>query len=243
MTQVPTELRHTYWGVAAPNATELLARLAGERLGRKVPWRIFEGSKLTALLVGEGEPDDVIARDVARSAGRAYLLDFHDEAASTDQIGKDGTREKRLREHPAGFLRDHGIVAPGYEPRTSPVQSVVVVEGFPPERVRKVYAKDGMQFVPHPRGTLVTGDPGVASVRYAAKLNATVYDVLHNVEDGDFTCYVKRPKHREQCFSIGPVGNTEMYEMVDSILGESTPSGICRALDLDPELLGLREHG
>jgi hypothetical protein len=241
MTKRPRELRRTAWGIAAPEGADVLSRLASRRVGHGVPWRVVEGSELVALLVGEGEPDEAIAREAAAAIGRAYLLDFHDEAASTEQLGKNG-RSKRLADHPAGFLRDHAIVAPGYELRVSPVRSAVIVDGFKPERVRKVFAREGMGFVPHSRGTLVTGGRGTEALRYATQLDTTVYTVLHNLESGFFACSIDQPGQPEQIFYLGELANLDKYKILDAVLGASTPTGICRALEIDPTLLGLNDQ-
>jgi hypothetical protein len=200
---------------------------------------VLESAQIDALLVGSGEPDDELGREVATTIGSAYLLDFHDEAASTRRFDAGVKREKWLRTHPAGFLRDHGIIAPGWEPRTSPVRTVEIVEGVAPEKVRKVFARDGMQFVAHSRGTLVLNDPGPGTFKYAAKLKTNVLSVLHNTRDGAFSCETIRPDGSVQGFFIGSFTNLEMCEVVESVSGATTPLEICKTLEIDPALLGL----
>jgi hypothetical protein len=237
-----TELRHVFWGVATTAAAELLTTMAQKRLRAGIPWRVVEGTQLVALLVGDGVPDDRFAGAVAKVTGSAYLLDFDDEAASTQQFRGDGRPPTYVDGHPAGILRDHGIVVPGFEPRPHTTHTVLLVDSVPPNRVRKVFARDDMQFTAHPRGTLVVGGPPTVGTQYARALKTRVYRAHYNPVDGYFECTVKRPDGPSEAFFIGENPNAEIYVVVNSILGATTPLGVCKALEIEPSLLGLTDE-
>ncbi|HWO26429.1 MAG TPA: hypothetical protein VNO30_47200, partial [Kofleriaceae bacterium] len=148
----------TQWAIAGKIAVPVL-----EEIGRRLPeWLHGNGQRVVtgedgfaALLVFGGHTGygDDLAAELARR-GPVYLLDFDDEAPMVKQL--TGARTRRLRVYPSEFLKEHGIIAPGYEPSPpSPVISIGVVEGITPEEARRVCPKTDAQFTAHPRGVLV----------------------------------------------------------------------------------------
>jgi hypothetical protein len=131
-------------------------------------------------------------------------------------------------------------VEPGSDFASRPrrARTIAVVDGAPPAQVRAVI-EDGPPCEPHPRGTLIAGDPGLADEAVAEQLAVTVYTVVYNPHLRELFCYERRRGRPTRCFATVPIANTDLYEMVDAVLGETTPDGICRALAIDPALLGM----
>lgn len=234
-------LRPVRWAIAAALPASTLEAIALHQLPEYMRWTTISGGAMSALLVGDYDTDDELAREIANEHETSvYLLDFDDEGTSIDEYAPGAKRAKRKRGAPAAFLRERGIVVPGYGPRPSPVRIVVVVEGATPEQVRRVYENETMRFELHPRGTLVLGDPRLGDLRYAEELGGPVYALHYNIEDGEFWCDVRRRGDVKPLkFETGRIVNAHLYTIVDSVLGESTPLGICRALGVPPEVLGM----
>jgi hypothetical protein len=203
-------------------------------VGRR--WAVLEGEEgFSALAVGDGEADAQLAAVfMARSDAAVYLLDFDDEGPSIVEFGQG--KRRRRRGHPAAFLKDHGIIAPGYEPPPpSPVRSVLVIEGVSPKAAEKL-GFDALEHSAHPRGTLVTGRVVYAAKDYAKKFGGPVYALSYNNATGQFWCEIEeRGRPSRWC---GPQTSlSTYYERVPDVLGETTLEGVCKVLDVPPDLL------
>jgi hypothetical protein len=229
----------TQWAIAGKIAAPVL-----EEIGRRLPkWLHGDGQRVVtgkdgfaALLVFGGPVDlgDDLAAELARR-GPVYLLDFDDEALMIKQF--TGTRTRHLPGYPPDFLKEHGIIAPGYEPSPpSPVISIGVVEGITPEEARRAYSRADVQFTAHSRGVLVTGDAawGVADdLTTRCKLRS--FTIFFNPETRRFSCVISEPGKQNAWFTTGNPNPSRVQ--LDSILGETTVDGILRVLEIPRELL------
>lgn len=230
----------TRWGVAS-KVPEAALRTLVQRLP---DWLRGDGSKVVAgsggfaaLLVFGGSADEGedLAIGLSTETGMpAFLLDFNDEAYSIQQF--DGTRYRYKRGHPADFLEKRGILAPGYEPDLSTVvPSVGLVEGVTPAEARRLEPKALAKYLEHPRGVLVTEDPGTMTLNIARSYQKRGYDLSWDPEERRFSCACYEPGRRPVLFSPGhPSPN---WEAIDSVLGETTPDGIMKTLDIPRHLL------
>jgi hypothetical protein len=201
------------------------------------------GSKVTAgddgfaaLLVfaenaGEGEST---ATQLSIDAGTAvYLLDFDDDAPSITEFAKG--RERRKRGHPADFLEERGIIAPGYAPEPSTIVSAGVIEELTPAQARKQLPElPASAFHVHPRGTLLAAD-GLAIMTLALRAKRRAYIVNVDRTDGSFTCEIVGPG--PEAVEFAPTRPSANIRQVDSVLGETTLEAILHVLEIPRTLL------
>jgi hypothetical protein len=239
-TQAPFDTR---WAIAAGVAVKKLEWLAEEAVIPAIRWRILEGTDGFAAIVGGDGPaddyEDFVAAFAAKVKVPVYLLDFNDEASSILEYARKA-KPKRLRGHPAAFLRERGITAPGHEPRKrSPLRKVLVVEGATPEATRKASIDKSLTFEPHARGALVRGDVRISGLDLIEKkVKGPVYGLLYDTEDGRYWCHIDERGKKSRLFQ--PDGNREdaqFYDYVDDILGERTLDGILRVLGIPKDYL------
>lgn len=225
----------TRWGVAAPVARPLFEEVASRLIPQK-RWAVLEGRDgFSALLVGDGDVDPQLAAAfMARNDAVVYLLDFDDESPAVIEL--DQGKKKKRKGHPAAFLQDHGIVAPGYEPPPeSPVRSVIVIDGAAPKAAMKL-GFDAFTHAQHSRGTLVTGRVLGSEKDYVKKLGGPIYTLTYNNATGAFWCTIEeRGKPSRWCGPETPL--SKYYERVPDIFGETTLEGVCKVLDVPPDLL------
>jgi hypothetical protein len=231
----------TQWAIAGKVSTSALEQLA-RRLSRDLQG---DGSKvvagregLAALLVFGDIPDEALAKQLLTSVTPVYLLDFDDDAPVTLKLDREKTRvtETRLDEHPAEFLDQYGIAAPGYTITPSPVMSVGLVEGISiPEAKRAMSPDAEVELLEHPRGVLVLYAPAAALL--AKKLRKRAYLVFRNPEDEWFSCVLYELGRERGSYS--PVRPDPNSPPLDNILGETTLDGILRVLEIPGELVGL----
>jgi hypothetical protein len=229
----------TRWAIAAKVPVETLQSLRAKLLkllrgeGSKV---VVGDAGFCALLVfGENADEgESAAAQLSRDTGAAvYLLDFDDDAPFIKELTKG--RERRKRGHPADFLEERGIIAPGYAPAPSTIVSVGVIEDFTPVEARKVIPKlPASALRAHPRGTLVTAD-GFTIVSLAVKAKRRGYIVDVDRTDGAFSCSIVGPGPVMKEFA--PTRPNVNLEQVDSVLGETTLDGILRVLQIPRGLL------
>ncbi len=240
-TEAPFDTR---WAIAAKVVAAKLEKLADEAIIRAIRWRILEGTDgFAAIVAGDGPADDydTFCADVcAKWKTPVYLLDFHDEGDSIREfVGK--AKPKWLKgQHPAAFLRERGITAPGHEPRQrSRVRIALVVEGATPEVARKASPDKAPTFDPHPRGTLIWGDVRVSGLDLVEKkVKGPIYRVLSNPATGRYSCYVYERGQKTRLFDpFGERDDPQLYDYVDAILGETTFDGILRVLEIPKERL------
>lgn len=241
----------TQWALAGRVEPDVLARIA-----RSLPKELqANGSKIVAgkdgfaaLLVFGGFPSERLAKQLLLSVTPVYLLDFNDDAPATLKLDREKTRvtETRMDEHPADFLEERGIVAPGYADEPSPVLMVGLIEATTPAEARNALNARGaepdpqVEFRVHPRGVLIVGDrSSMTSSMIAMKLKRRAYDLFRNPEDGWFTCVVHDPSQTDCEASYSPVRPDPNSRPLDNILGETTLEGILRVLEIPGELLGL----
>jgi len=235
----------TKWAIACKVTTDVL-----EQVAHKLPRELQgEGSKIVAgnqgfaaLLVFGDLPDETLAKQLLVSVTPVYLLDFDDNAPVTLKLDRKKTRiiETRVNEHPADFLEEQGIVAPGYAFTPSPVKSVGIVEGISLIEARRAMppgAEVKVKVSEHPRGVLVGYATTAGSV--ARQLGKRAYLIFHNPADGDFSCMVQEPDHSLSAYSPPPQEPNPNVPALDNVLGETTPDGILRVLEIPRELLGL----
>jgi hypothetical protein len=231
----------TKWALASRvGATEL------ERLARQLPMELQgDGSRIVigkdgfaALLVFGDLPNETLAKQLLRSATPVYLLDFDDDAPVTLKLERKKTRiaETRVGKHPAEFLEDRGIVAPGFA-APIPVMNVGLVEGITVTEARQAMPDGGVEFHTHPRGVLVTDASAAGSL--AEQVGRRAYLLYHDPADGDFSCLVQEPDHGLSAYSPPPQKPNPNVPPLDDVLGETTPNGILRVLEIPGELLGL----
>ncbi len=230
----------TQWAIAA---TVPVAALEG--LAKRLPtWLRGAGSKVvpgrdgfSALLVfgGGAEDGEQLAIDAATTHKTpVYLLDFDDEAPGLKEFR--GNRARRRQESPADFLEQRGILAPGHERTPSPVTTVGLVEQISLEEAKAMCPtpKWEVEFLPHPRGVLVT-ENGAVTLHLARSLGKRAYNARWDRETKAFTCNVYEPGKPVVAFTTGkPSPN---WPQVDSVLGETTMEGILRVLGISRDLL------
>lgn len=228
----------TRWAIAAKVPVDTL-----EGVRAKLPKLLRgEGSKVVAgdagfcalLVFGENADEgESAAMQLSNVAGAAvYLLDFDDDAPFIKELTKG--RERRKRGHPADFLEERGIVAPGYAPETTRLASVGVVEELTPQLARKLIPQlPASAYSAHPRGTLVTAD-GFSILSLALKAKRRGY-IVNVDKDGAFSCNIVEPGPSMKQFA--PIRPNVNVEQVDSVLGETTLDGILRVLKIPRELL------
>lgn len=234
-----TETFTTRWGVAGELDAAMLQSAATtyDEDGR-TPWKVVSGQKgFAGLFFGDDEADEHFAAGLSHTAKKkVYLLDFDDEGSSVTEL--DGKKETRKRGHPVAFLKERGIVAPGFEPRPpSDVRSVYIVVGAAPDKVRKLYTNDGLVFESHPRGTLVAGNARGGDEDWLGGTPGPVYDLTFDPGPKQFWCRVNEKSGTTRMYSDGPISNASLYDVVENILGETTPDGILRALGVPRHLL------
>jgi hypothetical protein len=229
----------TRWAIAAKVPVDTLERVRAKlpKLLRGNGSKVFAGDAgFNALLVfGENADEgESAATQLSRDTGApVYLLDFDDDAPFIKELAKG--RERRKRGHPADFLEERGIAAPGHAPAPSAIVSVGVIEDLTPAEARKVIPKlSGSLFHAHPRGTLVTAD-GFTIVSLVLKAKRLGYVVDVDRSNGAFTCNIVGPGPVMKQFA--PTSPSAEIEHVDSILGETTLDGILRVLEIPRELL------
>jgi hypothetical protein len=237
----------TQWAIAGKAAT-----IALEELARQLPRdlqgdgsRIVEGKgRFAALLVFGDVPDETLAKQLLMSVSPVYLLDFDDDAPVTLKFDRMKTRvtETRLDEHPADFLSERGIVAPGYAFTPSPVRDVSLVEGVSLAQAKRAIPPGfEAELREHPRGVLVINAPvGGILLRKLGQRGYLLYRDPEN-KDGWFYCIVYEPGQEPASYSsVRPDPN---HPPLNDILGETTLEGILRVLAIPGELLGLDASG
>lgn len=234
-----TETFTTRWGVAGELDAAMLERAANTYdEGGRAPWKVVPGQKgFAGLFFGGDEADEQFAAGLSQAAGKkVYLLDFDDEGSSVTEL--DGKKETRKRGHPVAFLKTRGIIAPGFEPRpASPVRSAVVVERASPVDLRGVVENPTLVVEPHARGALVVGNSLGAEADWAERLDGPIYAAHHDTSDGTFWVKVYERGRETKLFRIGEMANLSLYHLVDDVLGEKTPEGILRVLEVPRHLL------
>ncbi len=228
----------TKWAIVAKVAATELEQIAGhlpkELRGKGSRVVVGQGG-LSALLVFGGLPSEQLAKQLLMSVTPVYLLDFDDDAPSVVQLERKTTRaaDARVDEHPAAFLKGHGIVPPGYAAPT-PVRNVGLVEGITVGEARKAMPPGEFELRAHPRGVLVNDAPAAGDL--AEQVGKRAYLLFHNQEDGDFSCLVQEPDNSVASYS--PRKPNPNFPPLDNILGQTTPDGILRILGVPGELLG-----
>ena len=231
----------TQWALAGRVSTAVL-----EQIARELPKELQgEGSKVVAgkegfaaLLVFGDLPSERLAHQLLATATPVYLLDFDDDAPVTLKLDRKKTRvtETRVNEHPADFLEEYGIVAPGYALTPSTVKDVGLIEGVSLDEAKHAFPPGvGAELREHPHGVLVLDGPIAALL--ASKLRRRVYCVYHDPKDGRFGCTVY--EHGAALGSYSPVIPVAYAPPFDNILGETTLEGILRVLEIPGELVGL----
>jgi len=234
----------TQWAIAGKVATSVL-----EELSRELPKELQGvGSKVVAgkegfaaLLVFGDLPSERLAKQLLTTVTPVYLLDFDDDAPVTLKLDRKKMRitEARVDQHPAEFLEERGIDAPGYTLTPSPIDAVGLVEDTSPEEAQRVVPDAAVDFRKHPRGVLVVDDQwGTIPCVLSKSLKRRAYLLLRNRNDGSFSCVVHEPGKKRSAFS--PVTPDANAIPLDDILGETTLEGILRVLEIPGELLGLR---
>jgi hypothetical protein len=209
-------------------------------------WLQGEGSSVVsgndgfaALLVFGGPPEgESIAIDLSRKYKTPmYVLDFNDELDDGLWITEyRGDHAKRKRGYPATFLKERGVVPPGYEPSPpTPVKAIGVVDGITVDQARKALPKGKELFSANARGVLVDDRTGMVAISVAMKLKRRCFTAFYNWEDKSFSCAVWEPGKPDASFSLG-MANVN-FEPLDSILGETTIEGVLRVLDIPRHLL------
>jgi hypothetical protein len=225
----------TRWAIAAKVPVETLeavrAKLLKELRGKGS--KVVAGEQgFTALLVFglNAEDGESAATQLSHDLGAAvYLLDFNDMVPSVKELAKG--RVRRKRGHPADFLEERGIVAPGYNPPPSTIVSVGVIEDITPAEARKAQPKlPASAFRAHPRGTLVAETDGFTILSLALRVKRRCYIVDVDRTDGSFSCDIVGPGPTSVQFA--PTRPSVNLEQVDSVLGETTLEGILRVLGL-----------
>ena len=234
----------TQWAIAGNVETAVL-----EKLMRQLPKelqgdgaRVVTGNDgFAALLVFGDLPNETLAKRLLAAVTPVYLLDFDDEAPVTLKLDRRKTRvtETRVDEHPADFLEEHGIMAPGYVLTPTPVREVGVIEGVSVSEAKRALPSeaDDVEVRDHPRGVLI--DNAIIGGMLADELGRRGFLVFRDPEakDGWFCCVVHEPGKEPASYS--PVRPDLNSPPLDNILGETTLEGIVRVLEIPRELLGL----
>ena len=226
------------WAIAA-NVTAVTLEALRSRLPKPLRGegsKVIVGDDFAALLVfGENasEGESAAARLASEVSTPVYLLDFDDDAPAITELSKG--RERRKRGHPADFLEERGIVAPGHEPATPIVQSVGIVEDLTPAQARKLFPRiSAASLQPHPRGTLVTST-GFDAMSLALRAKRRGYIVGVDRSDNSFSCEIVEPGPKVVQFA--PTKPSGSSEQIDSVLGETTLDGILGVLGIPRALL------
>jgi hypothetical protein len=224
----------TRWAIAARVPAKTL-----EAVRTKLPKLLRgKGSKVVAgddgfgalLVFGENvaEGESAATRLAEDVATPVYLLDFDDDAPSITELAKG--RERRKRGHPADFLEERGIEAPGHAPPQSTIDSVGVVEDLTPAQARKLLPTVATTaFHTHSRGVLVTSS-GFDIAALALRAKRRGYIVSIDRTDGSFSCKIVGPGPEVKQFA--PTKPNVNFEQIDSVLGETTLDGILRVLGI-----------
>lgn len=233
----------TQWALAGKVSTAVL-----EQIARQLPRELQgEGSKVVAgnegfaaLLVFGDLPSERLAHQLLATATPVYLLDFDDDAPVTLKLDRKKARitEARVNEHPADFLKEYGIVAPGYAFTPPSVRDVGLVEGVSlAEAKRATPPGFEVELREHPRGVLVLSGPVAGML--ARKLKRRAYCVYWDFKDSWFSCVAYEQGIEHGAYSLGePISSDEDTPRLDNILGETTVDGILRVLGIPGELLG-----
>lgn len=233
----------TRWAIACTVATkdfEQLARQLPKELQGNGAKIVAGGDGFAALLVFGDVPSERLAKQLLASVTPVYLLDFDDDAPAIVKLERKKSRvaETRVDEHPADFLEERGIVAPGYNPEPSPLMSIGLVERATVAEAKRVLPDAEFEFRPHPQGVLVVGDEvGMGTGMLSEALRRRAYIVYRDRRDGSFSCNLYEPGQTAASFS--PTRPNPNRPPLDNILGETTLEGIVRALKIPGELLGL----
>lgn len=234
----------TQWAIAGNVETAVL-----EKLMRQLPKDLqSDGSRVVAgndgfaaLLVFGDLPSETLAKRLLATVTPVYLLDFDDDAPVTLKLERRKTRvtETRVDKHPASFLEEHGIMAPGYVLTPTPVREVGVVEGVSVREAKRALPSeaDDVELRDHPRGVLI--EDAIIAGMVADELGRRGFLVFRDPEDKDgwFCCVVHEPGKKPASYS--PVRPDLNSPPLDNILGETTLEGILRVLEIPGELLGL----
>lgn len=234
----------TQWAIAGNVEAAVL-----EKLVRQLPKELQgDGSKVVtgkdgfaALLVFGDLPSETLAKRLLATVTPVYLLDFDDDAPVILKLDRRKTRitETRVDEHPADFLEERGIMAPGYVLTPTPVREVAIIEGVSVGEVRRALPSevDDVELRDHPRGVLV--NDAIIGGMVADELGRRGFLLFRDPEakDGWFCCVVHEPGKEPASYS--PVRPDLNSPPLDSILGETTLEGIVRVLEIPRELLGL----
>lgn len=233
----------TQWAIAGKVPTMALEQLASQLTAEEYG----DGSKIlpgkedfAALAVFSGSPHEDLAKQLLATVTPVYLLDFDDNAPTIVRLDRKKARvtTTRISGHPADFLEEYGIVAPGYAVTPSPVLLVGLVEGTEPVEAKRAMPEADVEFRQHPRGVLVVQDEmGMITGRLSRTLGRRAYTIFRNPEDGWFSCVLHEPGQEDASYS--PVKPDPNRPPLDNILGETTPEGILRILAIPRELLGL----
>jgi hypothetical protein len=238
----------TQWAIAGHVATTVLEQLAAQlpaELQQGDGAKIVAGEDgFAALLVFGDLPNATLAKELLLSTSPVYLLDFDDDAPATVKLDRKQARvtETHVDTHPADFLEEHGIEAPGFAFTPSTVRSVSVVEGVPMADARRAMTPIAeVELFEHPRGLLVihASFGGMLATKFAQR----AYLVYCDPEDkeGWFCCVVYELGRRRGSFS--PFKPDPGTPPLDHILGETTLEGIMRVLEIPAEHLGLPPSG
>jgi hypothetical protein len=232
----------TKWAIAGNVTPTILERIASQ-----LPQELQgDGSQIVtgeegfaALLVFGDLPDEALAKQLLPTVTPVYLLDFDDDVPVTLKLDRKKSRvtETRVDEHPADFLRERGIVAPGYAFTPSPVRDVGLVEGVSLAEARRAIPPGfEAELREHPRGVLVINAPvgGILLRKFGQRGYLVYWDPED--KDGWFCCIVYEPGQEPASYS--PVTTDPNHPPLDNILGETTLEGILRVLAIPREILG-----
>ena len=232
----------TQWAIAGNVETAVL-----EKLVRQLPKELQgDGSRVVtgndgfaALLVFGDLPSETLAKRLLATVTPVYLLDFDDDAPVTLKLDRRKPRvtETRVDEHPADFLEEHGIMAPGYVLTPTPVREVGLIEGVTVGEAKRALPSeaDDVELRDHPRGVLI--DDAIIGGTLAEVLGKRAYLIFYNPEDGHFLCMVQEADHSVSSYS--PQKPSPNCPPLDNVLGETTTEGILRVLEIPGELLEL----
>jgi hypothetical protein len=234
----------TQWAIAGNVETavleEIVCQLPKDLQGDGS--RIVTGNDgFAALLVFGDLPNETLAKRLLATVTPVYLLDFDDDAPVTLKLDRRKRRvtETRVDEHPSSFLKEHGIVAPGYALTSTPVREVGIIEGISVGEAKRALPSeaDDVELRQHPRGVLI--DNAIIGGMLAEELGKRGFLVFRDPEDKDgwFYCVVHEPGKKPASYS--PVRPDLNSPALDNILGETTLEGILRVLEIPGEFLGL----
>lgn len=232
----------TQWAIAGHVETAVL-----ERLVRQLPEelqgdgsRVVTGNDGFAALVVFGDlPSETLAKRLLVTVTPVYLLDFDDDAPVTLKLDRRKARVigTRMDEHPADFLDEHGIVAPGYVLTATPIREAGIIEDVSVGDVRRALppGAEDVELRGHSRGVLL--DNAIVGGMVAEALRKHAYLIFYNPEDGHFSCLVQEADHSMSSYS--PHKAIPNFRPLDNLLGETTLEGIVRVLEIPHQLLGL----